>query len=839
MIKVNNKQAVAQLSDKSMRANKLRNLVAIIAIALTATLFTALFTIGGGMMASIEASTMRQVGTSAHGGSKYMTQAEYDAIKDHPSIKDISYDIIMGFAENPQLSKLSVELRYSEDKNAEWNFCYPEVGTMPVDYKDAAVSTAVLDALGIAHQLGEEVPLDFTVRGQTYHDTFTLCGYWTSDPVASAEELWLSREYVLEHTPLQSVSYNDRADADISGTINSAIWFANSWNIEQKFERVIIDSGFALDQLHTGVNWAYNASELDGQTMMIIGVMLLLILTAGYLIIYNIFYISVAQDIRYYGLLKTIGTTGRQLKTIVRRQALKLACLGIPLGLIVGYLLGVVLMPFVLEMTTMANSATYSANPLIFIGAALFALVTVWISCHKPCRLAARVSPMEALRYNEVSGGRQTSRRSKLVSPVAMAQQNVMRNKKKVLSVVLSLSLGIILMGAVCTLTNSFDMDKYVGNRSISDFSISNSVLETRFELSYVEADTRAFVESLQGIDDIQPVYMLEQQFDLSEAAQERLLAFLEANRGGRLSDALADSFAAQVAENRFSGHLYGANAAVIAKNNQQAESIDWERFATGDYVLVNRLLANITDQETSFYAPGDTVTLSFPDESRKTYTVLAVVNMPYAAGCQHSHLIDLEFILPADEFTVHFTEALPLRMLFDVQADHEEAIEQAVEDYCAASGMSHVSKATFEESFRSTQMMIWAVGGSLGVILGMIGVLNFINAMVTTIISRRRELAMLQSIGMTTRQLQQMLIVEGLIYAAITTAVVLTIGMVCIYGIIAGVAQMTFFITYRLTIWPVLVCLLLLLLIAWAVPMICYHNISKQSVVERLRQAQ
>ena len=73
MLKVRNQKAIARLSKKSMQANRLRNVVAIIAIALTATLFTALFTIGGGMMRSMELSTMRQIGTSAHAGYKYLT----------------------------------------------------------------------------------------------------------------------------------------------------------------------------------------------------------------------------------------------------------------------------------------------------------------------------------------------------------------------------------------------------------------------------------------------------------------------------------------------------------------------------------------------------------------------------------------------------------------------------------------------------------------------------------------------------------------------------------------------------------------------------------------------
>ena len=103
----------------------------------------------------------------------------------------------------------------------------------------------------------------------------------------------------------------------------------------------------------------------------------------GYLIIYNIFQISVMKDIHFYGLLKTIGTTDRQLKKIIHRQALILSCGGIPIGLIIGYFLGKSLIPAIMSISSIGSYETH-ANPFIFTGNAVFALITVAIS--KPSR---------------------------------------------------------------------------------------------------------------------------------------------------------------------------------------------------------------------------------------------------------------------------------------------------------------------------------------------------------------------------------------------------------------------------------------------------------------------
>ncbi|MFR6185802.1 MAG: ABC transporter permease [Lawsonibacter sp.] len=143
--------------------------------------------------------------------------------------------------------------------------------------------------------------------------------------------------------------------------------------------------------------------------------MLLLIGFTGYLIIYNVFQISVTNDIRFYGLLKTIGTTPRQLRRIIRHQALALSLAGIPLGLAAGWLVGGQLTPVVIAPAGRGVSVV-SVDPVIFLLAALFSLVTVFFSCRKPGAMAARVSPIEAVRYTE---GGNMERKAQAAGPPA------------------------------------------------------------------------------------------------------------------------------------------------------------------------------------------------------------------------------------------------------------------------------------------------------------------------------------------------------------------------------------------------------------------------------------
>ncbi|MEG2935670.1 MAG: ABC transporter permease, partial [Clostridium sp.] len=100
MLKVDNKKAITKLANNSFKANKLRNIFAIAAIVLTTVMFTTLFTVGMSMKASLEESTMRQSGGSAHGSFKYLSQDEYDKLRTHKIVEEMEYSIILGVAEN-------------------------------------------------------------------------------------------------------------------------------------------------------------------------------------------------------------------------------------------------------------------------------------------------------------------------------------------------------------------------------------------------------------------------------------------------------------------------------------------------------------------------------------------------------------------------------------------------------------------------------------------------------------------------------------------------------------------------------------------------------------------
>ena len=118
-----------------------------------------------------------------------------------------------------------------------------------------------------------------------------------------------------------------------TGYIDAVMMMPTAWNIEK--QALDVTSKYGLDE-RVSINDAYQTATVSFSSMLPLVAGIAVIFIAGYLLIYNVFYISIAQDIRFYGMLKTLGTTARQIRKIVYRKAIKLSSYGYSYWTIVG-----------------------------------------------------------------------------------------------------------------------------------------------------------------------------------------------------------------------------------------------------------------------------------------------------------------------------------------------------------------------------------------------------------------------------------------------------------------------------------------------------------------------
>lgn len=885
----NNGAAVRRLSDRSLKNNRMRNLFAVAAIALTGILFTAVFSLVGGVMQAAQESTMREVGSRFHAGLKGATKEQYEKVAADPMVVKSSYNIFIGTADN--IVKWSAEIRYlPEEDTLHDMFIELEEGHLPAAEKEIVVNTFVLDELHLPYALGEKIPLTFRFLDQTVEDEFVVSGWYRGDYVAHASELFVSEDYwnklkgSLTDEDFLRWREEHPEDRDV-GLYAGNVFFDKASGLEDKIRTVIINAGYEPEtELDYGVNWAYMSSRAEAAdpfTVMIVLSAVLVILITGYLIIYNIFQISVISDIRFYGLLKTIGTTTRQIRRLVRRQALLLSAIGIPIGLAVGYGIGKYALPLVLSFSDY-NGADGSLrfNPWILLFSAAFSLLTVFLSSRKPAKIAGSISPIEAVKYTEADlQGKAAGRKKRHVtrkrfSAVSMALSNLGRNKRTTVVVITAISFSMILLSIIVTAVGSFRIEQFMEQRIAGDFMLGNINLTSSASSGgdvEIAPEYLALADAQAGIENRQEMWV---RFRTWLKVDEKALGQLQQlDAEGKLRRNTYDSVRLDQllrGEAAMNAYVYGYSEELLSNLQVLEGTLDTEKFRSGNYVLLTPILgADWLPSEDHVYHPGDTVTLEMYTENstfreitdeagetidvvyenleEKEYEVMAIVDIPSCMDLQRYSSNGCDVVLPFTEMkeeTAGYENSEEAALCwqefmvsYEVADEDQEAFEAAVKSYADShSTVGYLTKDNLRKEFDNMVTVIAVVGISLAAVIALIGSLNFVNAIVTGILSRRREFAMLQSIGMTDEQLQKTLVCEGGAYIVIAGSISLIVGSVLSYLIVNALNHMILFFEYRFQLWSFVVMIPILMLVAVLTPVAAYQNLRRKSIVERLR---
>lgn len=848
----NNGRIIKKLSSRYFKASKSRNMIAMIAIALTTILFTAIFTLGSGLMDTMKDQNIRKQGGDGQAVLNYVSDDVFHNVKDNPLIDRIAYTKAVSYRiSNPGLEKWRADMWYMDDTALEFARYMPTTGHPPVAENEMIADTKTLEALGVPAELGATVTLDYEMKGKSYTTDFVLCGFWQTDSLSNIGRLLVSESFVERHS--EALQYTYPVDNDYSGVVATYIMFQGSGDVESNLHQLLSDSGYTCDTMGGSaadsnyiiarVSPAYQSSGLVENPVLLISGMIgvLLIMITGYLIIYNIFQISVIQDIQSYGQLKTLGTTRRQIKKLIHMQVLLLSLVGIPIGLMIGFFIGRALVPSLMNGTTYSSDAgiLVTANPLIFIGSAIFAFITVYISVQKPARIAGAVSPIEAIRYTETDAGAFQKKKKSAAKKSTngakihrMALANLGRNRTRTILVIVSITLSLILFNTVFTLSGGFDIDKYVEKFVNKDFIISSAdYLNYNFSRDETYL-SESFIDAVKQ----QPAYEDGGRLYTSQITEEQFSAQTDA-----VTNYNKDKDGNPLVD------LYGADDFLLNAMEVIEGEIDWEALQTGKYTLYTLTMddnGNVIDNPEVHV--GDTITfhhwemngLSGTRDNSFELTIMAKVLINENADTTRSTGA-ARFYLPTEQFKPLCINPYLVSFPFNVKDGAENEMSSFLSSYVEdiEPSMNYESKETYVKSFHDLTSLIITIGGALSIVIALIGIVNFINSVLTSIITRQKEFAMLQSIGMTGKQLKRMLSYEGIYYAVGTILASAVFGSLFSVIIVQAISNGIWFFTYQFVIWPMLIVYPLLILLTVAIPTLLYKQIAKASIIERLHQ--
>lgn len=864
-MKINNKKCISRVSIKNLRTAKTRCIVSIIAIALTTILFTSLFTILMTMVKGIEESNFRYAGSSAHGVFKKLTEEQYDILRKDKGIEEYGLRRILGITAGESFEKSHAEISYMDKNAAKWSFCTPEKGNIPKENTNqAAFDTKVFECLGIKPEVGKKITLDIDVSGTIVSEEFEVSGYWKFDESAPVSNVLIPESRLEEILSEHSVTITD----NYTSRYNLVVMLESDYNIEKQFLDILERNGFINgiegdNNVSIGVNWGYMndtfTQNLDITSVVTIAALLIFIIFTGYLIIYNIFRISVANDIRHYGMLKTIGTTQKQIKKMVMIQALILSAVGIPVGLLIGWIIGGILCPVTISTLEIYNP-TVSISPLIFILSALFSLITVILSCFKPAKTAARVSPVEAIRYTEQASGFGKRTGKKGVSLFGMAKARFSGNKGKSFLVTSSLALSILIFTITFIFAGSFNMEKFLSEIN-TDFVVAQN---DYFNYDWngenaISLEEHGFIAELDGVTDSFVTYGIPSEYSTEtffDKKKKRELLKEDGYDKAEIDDIISND---AESDGTYANHIQILGVEEYALSKIDVLEGDISKIMEEGYIAVNmndefRLGDKIKIRYTDKLEYVNTITgeiyefNQFEDipvneiqnldyiykANEAEYEIAAVVNYDLSLGYGYTTGAGL-FITSADDLISKSDYSAPLYIAFDTTEEAEPEIEKFISDYTKKTNLNYRSRATEAAAFESFRRMFIALGTVLGVIVGLIGILNFVNTMIMSIHTRQKEIAALQAIGMTGKQLRKMLIYEGLIYVSGAGAVSLLLNLIS-FPLGRFVEKVFWFCEFKYSFIPLAVTIPVLVAAGILIPIVTYRIYVKKSIVERLR---
>lgn len=860
------KNMLSVLAERSFRASKMRNLIAVLAIMLTAILFTTVTTIGMGAMDSMTLTMQMLKGSRSDGDFRNMTSEQYEALADADFIKEYGLRMPVGFLTNT--NHTNIEFDVLDETQADLTFCAPSHGNIPQAENEIVTSDAALRDLGVEPEVGAAVTIAFTAHGQEYQLDMVVSGWFeaTNDQISM---MWAGTAFRDAHPDIFEYTYDK--DRDMTGTYYSDFIATSTAGLQDNLDNWVRQMGgdpdaSSSDTLSAAVNTMTNPT-MEPTTIIMGAVIIILFMFCGYLLIYNVFDIAVMQEIRRYGLYRTVGMSKRQVKKLINRQALWLSCIGIPLGLLVGYFIGKAALPKIMNIFSSEYenvAVNVEPSPIIFVGAAILAALTVFLSTRKPVRVAANIPPIEAFRYVEASTGKRTTKKSTTgTSLPRLAGSNLGRNKRRSAFIVLSLTLCVVLLNCVGIAADSVDIEKQVAYSIRTDYVVVNSASTNGMEgftlrEQALPADVIDAMNSQPGVTEASAVYKntlddanVTYGFPMKVVSTEKSA---ETDMPYVITD-MALNFNLG-ADGRPICNVYGMEETALSRMDIQEGETDahtlYEQMESGAGILLGIPTDRSTMQIAEYLDPleiGDVVTVYKDGEAIMELPVLAkaaingddqetgyTANGPYTVGGDGLYLY-----LPSSVYEEIYDEPSIYKYSFNVDENERTNMTAFLENYIMQvdTSLNYLSADSAREDAQATRIMLQFVGGLIGIIFGVAGVLNLTNTIITTILARRHEFATMQSIGMTIKQLTRMMIWEGVYYAIGTCIVGLILSVVLAFTVVWTLTGSIWYFTFHFTLLPAVTACVVLLIVTAIVPVIALKVFNKGSIVEKLRVAE
>lgn len=805
-------KTISRIAYSNDKRNRTRSILIMMAICLTTMLLVIISTVGNGVIRLQKSQAASSYGSN-YGLFITADGTQLKEVERRAEISDIGIMCTEGILkgnENGGFVCMDETARKMLPYNKEYEL---KEGKYPEKMQEIAAGRAFFRAMGYGDvKIGDTVTLDYRAGMQSEYkpEEFVVSGILYDRDEYTIEASYVvfgSQDFYNERVAEGDRQYNiyftlgDSANVSTNNVAPVIKEIADSCGIDQK--NVIINDLY--------LQWVLQPSY---EMIMVCGTLILGIVLFSVVVIYNIFQVGIAQKVQEYGKIKALGVTRKQMKQLIFREGILLAVPSIPLGLLFGFLIAKVSFNWLVEQGNLVSSGIKNHQvPLFSLTIMLICIfvsfLTVVLALRKPMKIVSWISPIEATRYLDGSKTQKQGRRKgrKDVTVFSMAMANVTGNPKRTIATILTMGLSCVLFVII---------SNYVGNIDTEhEARIAINHGQFELQLDYSQNYDEAYPENnLDTILTDNPLNdsLIEEIKSIPEVTDVMTREIVSVNLNGT----------------RFPAAVVSKKDFDFMRQDGDIGSMDYDQAVKNGDIFFGWSAW----MEQDGYAPGESIVFDFKNGS-ETYTYQGKIAGSFVSA-------DTYLVIPEGVYRSMNPRGTAYGYLW-VDCDKKDvaSVEQSLNTLI--SNTSHIKMDTYHAQLQSAEYAsrMMKLGCYLFMaIVGLIGFMNLANTMIINITTKKQEYGVLQAVGMTNKQLNLCLQIQGLIFTVGTICVALAAGLPLGYALFSyakhnGIFGMN---VYHVPLIPILVMILLVGILQIVLSCVLSSNLKKETLVERIR---
>ncbi|WP_346935197.1 FtsX-like permease family protein [Clostridium sp.] len=832
------------LSWRYLKDNKKRTILTIIGIILSVALITSICTFILTVQNSMLENTKKTIG-AFHVAITNVSENEINKIETNPKVNSIG--VMVSEDAVPFIKNKSIQLNYLNEAALKLMNVNLEEGQLPKNDNEIVIERWILRYFNEEIKVGDGVKIqDETGNERNYILSGIAKDDWKNQSEGISKAYLIKNSSIIKEDSTVLVEINEKADKqEVISEISNLISGKSKVNQNKDLLRLTGESS----------NGGLNRS-IYSVTFIVIGIVVL----ATVVVIYNAFHISIAERMKQFGLLRAIGTTKKQIMTLVIREASIMILIGIPLGIFFGI---VSVYCIVFTFSKISGFGDFSnlkvvISPLALLISGGVGAVTIYFSAYLPARGAGKTSPLVAISSQSLIKKEKKNKSGKFLGrflkvDTTIALKNVKRNKRRFYVTVLSMAISVTLFVAF---TSFAKFSSNFAEKVTEDNDMAFSIFQNYNTDEPQDIDGKIIeeVKSIPGIEEtyINYKYIPMEGFVDNSAIPEEVRQWASENDSEDLFNSKVDG--ENKSKIRVVFQAYEDNKLEAAKKYIKEGSID--NLKDGEVIIVRETI--FFGEERSLIAPmaklkvGDEVLISnaeysdgqkeFNSKDLKKVKVAAIVDVQPFNSVEYQGTLN---VIGSKETAKNIIEGNPQQMEnfkidgIEIKISDESYVDKIDESLKKIentnAGLNYNNKIEAAKSDKAFKLQISILLMGFTIVIALISAVNIVNTVTTNILLRSKEIAALKAIGMTRKQVKKMITFEGVLfglYGGIIGSILGTILSYVLYNPMSNIRDFKFILPWE----SIIIAIIAVVIMGYVSALIPLRRLNKENIIDGIR---